>query len=154
MALWKVSDSNNAMENIQYLLALKIGNCQGMDNLLEIFLPATIKEMANHIITITGIESNNDLILSDDGLTTAEAGDTVTWLINGNSGVASITAITEIDGVDVFTPNPTPMNSTCWEGSINPVPPSSEVTETYTINYLKVGDATIYTSDPKIRVNP
>jgi hypothetical protein len=110
--------------------------------------------MANHIITITGIESNNDLILSDDGLTTTQAGDTVTWLINGNSGVASVTAITEIEGVDVFDPNPVPLNSACWEGSINPVPPASQITEVYTINYLKVGDATIYTSDPKIQVNP
>jgi hypothetical protein len=110
--------------------------------------------MANHIITITGIESNDDLILSDDGLTTTQAGDTVTWLINGNSGVASVTAITEIEGVDVFDPNPVPLNSSCWEGSINPVPPTSQITEVYTINYLKVGDATIYTSDPKIQVNP
>ncbi|MBT1689792.1 hypothetical protein [Dawidia soli] len=110
--------------------------------------------MANHTITITGIDSNEDLILSDDGMTIANAGDTITWLIDANSGVASITAITEIDGVDVFSPNPTPSASISWEGNINPVPPPSEVTETYTINYLKIGDATIYTSDPKIRVNP
>lgn len=110
--------------------------------------------MANRIITITGIESNDDLILSDGGMTTANAGDSIAWIIDGNSGVASITAITEIAGVDVFSPDPTPLSSISWGGLINPIPPTSQKTETYTINYLKIGDATIYTSDPKIQVNP
>jgi hypothetical protein len=110
--------------------------------------------MANHTITITGISSNDDLILSDNGMTTARPGDTVSWVIDGNSGVASVTAITEINGIDVFSPDPTPASSISWEGNINPVPPTSQKTETYTINYLKIGDATIYTSDPKIQVNP
>lgn len=110
--------------------------------------------MASHIITITGIDSSDDLILSDDGMTTAHAGDTIAWEIDENSGVASVTAITEIDGVDVFSPNPTPQSSLSWEGTINPIPPASTITETYTINYLKIGDATIYTSDPQIQVNP
>lgn len=110
--------------------------------------------MANHLITITGINDDGDLILSDNGETTADADDTITWIIGGNSGVASITAITEVDSVDVFQPNPTPVNSTIWEGFINPVAPPTEIVETYTISYLKVGDATIYVSDPKVRVNP
>lgn len=110
--------------------------------------------MANHTITITGIDSNDDLILSDDGMTTAHAGDTIAWVIDEDSGVASVTAITEIDGVDVFSPDPTPQSSISWAGIINPTPPPSPITETYTINYLKIGDATIYTSDPKIQVNP
>jgi hypothetical protein len=110
--------------------------------------------MATHTITITGIKDNNDLRLSDNGLTTASAGDTIAWVIDRNSGVASVTAITEINGVDVFSPDPTPLSSISWQGIINPVPPTSQKTETYTINYLKIGDATIYTSDPQIQVNP
>jgi hypothetical protein len=108
--------------------------------------------MANHLITITGIEENNDLILSDDGETIASPGDTITWIIAGNSGVASITAITEVEGQDVFNPDPVPVNSTIWEGLVKPV--LVETIETYNINYLKVGDATIYVSDPKVKINP
>jgi hypothetical protein len=110
--------------------------------------------MANHYIIITGIDEHDDLILSDDGETTAHADDTITWIIGGNSGVASITAITEVNGVDVFTPDPTPVSPTSWEGFINPVPPPTEITETYTISYLKIGDATVYISDPKVKINP
>lgn len=110
--------------------------------------------MANHTITITGINSDNTLVLSDNGVTTAAAGDTVTWVIGANSGVASITGIIDDNQVDVFSPDPVPATSTSWQGTINPVAPSSQVTEIYTINYLKIGNATIYSSDPEIQVNP
>lgn len=110
--------------------------------------------MADHTITITGIDSEGSLILSDNGSTTAYADDTITWVIGPSSGVASITAIIDQSSIDVFSPDPVPVSATSWQGTINPTPPPSTQTETYTINYLKIGDAMIYTSDPEIEVKP
>lgn len=110
--------------------------------------------MANRVITITGINNDGTLILSDGGTTTAEAGDTVTWVVANNSGVASITGIIDDSEIDVFSPDPVPVNAVSWQGTINPTPPSSQETEIYTINYLKIGDSKIHSSDPKIQVNP
>lgn len=109
--------------------------------------------MANRTITITGINSDGTLILSDGGTTTANAGDTVTWVVGDNSGVASITGIIDDSEIDVFSPDPVPVSSTSWQGTIKTTPPTSMETEEYTINYLKIGDAVIHSFDPKIQVN-
>lgn len=110
--------------------------------------------MANWTITILGINSDNTLKLSDGGSTTTSAGDTVAWVIGENSGVASITGIIDVSTIDVFSPDPVPVSSTSWQGTINPTPPPRLETETYSINYLKIGDSKIYTSDPEIQVKP
>lgn len=111
--------------------------------------------MANRPITIQGINSDGTLILSDNGNTVASRGDTVTWIIGNNSGVASISSIHDTSLVDVFNPEPTKMpgNSTSWQGTIrsdlSPLPQS----ESYCIYYKKLNDPTVYNHDPVIQVN-
>jgi hypothetical protein len=109
--------------------------------------------MANHTITIEGINSDGTLKLSDGGVTTASPGDTVTWVIGNNSGLASITGIIDDSTINVFSQDPVPVSSTSWQGTVNPTPPPSSETESYTINYLKIGDSKIYSYDPDIDVN-
>ncbi|HEX5652172.1 MAG TPA: hypothetical protein VFX58_03805 [Chitinophagaceae bacterium] len=112
--------------------------------------------MANRPITITGINpADNSLILSDNGTTVANPGDTVTWLIGQNSGVASITGITDNSTpTDVFNPDPAPVaSSSNWQGTINPgINAATE--EYYTINYTKTSTEGSFKFDPKIQVNP
>src|SRR5437867_4470617 len=111
--------------------------------------------MANRPITIEGINpSDNSLILSDHGTTTANRSDTITWNIANNSGVAAITGILDNATVDIFSPDPAvEPNSSSWQGTVNPnlaVPAE----ETYTITYIKSGGNETYRFDPKISVNP
>lgn len=78
--------------------------------------------MAVRPIHITGIDANGCLILSDHGHTIANRGDTIQWIIDNNSGVATISSIHDTSSVDVFLPDPTrqPGNSQNWRGTINP----------------------------------
>jgi hypothetical protein len=111
--------------------------------------------MANRPITILGIDPNSfALILSDHGITNVNPGDTVTWNIGANSGVASINSITETSGVDVFDPDPAvEPNSTSWQGTVNPtIARGSE--ESYTIYYTADNGGETHRFDPKISVNP
>ena len=110
--------------------------------------------MANHPITITGINTaENKLILSDNGHTYVDPGDTVSWLIGQNSGVSAITAINDDVAADVFSPDPSKVgNSNNWQGTVNSNIARGSV-ENYTIVYTKsTGEACAY--DPKIEVNP
>lgn len=111
--------------------------------------------MANRPINIEGINSSdNSLILSDHGHTTANPSDTVTWNILNNSGVSSITGIVDNSTIDIFSPDPTLQpNTSSWQGTVNPnvTVPSSE---TYTINYTKSGSNQTYRYDPIIQINP
>jgi len=107
--------------------------------------------MPNRPITITGIE-NGQLVLSDNGNTNVNPGDTVTWKIGTDSGVASITGIVDDSTIDVFSPDPTQkQNSTSWEGTVR-----SDVTpgtvENYHITYTTTSGGT-GSHDPKISVN-
>ena len=111
--------------------------------------------MANRPINITGIDGQGNLILSDNGNTNVDPGDTVTWNIMNNSGVASITAIVDDSTVDLFSPDPSAINSSpgaSWQGTI-----SSSATrgaeETYHINYTTTSGRTC-SHDPVIKVNP
>jgi hypothetical protein len=107
--------------------------------------------MANHPITITGI-ADNKLVLSDNGHTFVNPGDTVTWIVGNNSGVSSITAITDNVTVDVFSPDPSKVgNSNNWQGTVNPNIAKGSV-ETYTIGYTTGNQSCSF--DPKIEVNP
>jgi hypothetical protein len=110
--------------------------------------------MANRPITITGINpTDNSLILSDNGNTTANLGDTITWNIGNNSGVASITGIIDDSAIDIFSPDPSVQpNSSSWQGTINPnlSIPSEEY---YTIAYTKTTGDEEFRFDPKISVN-
>ena len=110
--------------------------------------------MANRPITIEGINpADNSLILSDNGNTTANLGDTITWNIGNNSGVASITGIIDDSDIDIFSPDPSVQpNSSSWQGTVNPnlAVPTEEI---YHITYTRTGSDEIYKHDPKIQVN-
>ena len=111
--------------------------------------------MANRPITITGINpADHSLILSDHGSTNVDPGDTVTWLIAQNSGVGSITSITDNNGAtDVFNPDPAPIGgSSNWRGTVNPNIARGS-TETYTIWWLPSVGNQLYRFDPVIQVN-
>ena len=110
--------------------------------------------MANRPITILAINPDNSLELSDRGRTEANSGDTVTWIIGPNSGVASITSIAEKPGSpDVFNPDPAPLGgSSNWQGTIRQVSESTE--EEYNISYTKESGGGVFTFDPVIRANP
>jgi hypothetical protein len=114
--------------------------------------------MANHTITITGIDPTDPptLILSDRGKTLVNPGDTVTWDIRPHSGVASITVAETPDipgNIDVFDPDPAPLgNSGKWRGRVRPNIVWGAV-EWYTINFTPEGGGTDIRFDPKIQVN-
>lgn len=110
--------------------------------------------MANRPVTITGINNDGTLQLTDNGNVSANPSDTVTWLIGANSGVQSIDAIVDKSlPTDVFNPDPTRQpNSTSWQGTINPAI-NSTVSETYIINYTD-NNGVPHRFDPVIQVNP
>lgn len=109
--------------------------------------------MPNRPITIEGINPDNTLILSDHGNTTANKGDTVTWSIANNSGVASITSINDDSTGDIFNPNPSVQpNSTSWQGTVR-TDLQTPTSETYTISYTKEGSTEEFRFDPTIQVN-
>lgn len=112
--------------------------------------------MANRPIHIQGINGDGSLQLSDNGNTTANLGDTIQWLIDNNSGVASISSIHDTSAVDIFNPDPTrqPGGSQNWQGTINPNLTPLPQQESYCIYYTKPNDPTVYTHDPLIQVNP
>jgi len=107
--------------------------------------------MVNHSIRITGIV-NGVLQLSDNGITNVDPGDTVTWSISPNSGVASITGIVDNSQIDIFNPDPAVQGNGSWMGTVNSsIARGSE--ENYTINYTTSSNEA-GTFDPKIKVNP
>lgn len=109
--------------------------------------------MPNRPITITGINPDNSLILSDHGHTSANPGDTITWLIAQKSGVTAINSILPKAGSpNIFKPAPGPVgHSSNWRGTIDPSI-HAPVEEDYSIGYSKIigGD---FVFDPKISVN-
>ena len=123
--------------------------------------------MANHNITIEGIDSEGHLILSDRGLgyTAGQKTDTITWIIGPQSGVASITDIQDNSSIDVFNPNPRPFPQdpptradSNWRGTIRsdltlPNPPNY-VEESYSILFRRTPGGEVERHDPIIRVNP
>lgn len=112
--------------------------------------------MANRPINITGIDpSTGQLILSDNGQTNVDPGDTVTWNIMNNSGVASITSIVDDTTTNLFSTQPTAQNSNAgssWQGTISSSA-QRNAEEDYTINYTTDAGETCR-HDPKIIVNP
>jgi hypothetical protein len=111
--------------------------------------------MANRPINITGIDaSTGQLILSDNGSTTVNQNDTVTWNIMNNSGVASITGIVDNSSLNLFSQGPAAQNSSpaaSWQGTISSsATPGAE--ETYTINYTTDNGLTCK-HDPVIKIN-
>jgi len=110
--------------------------------------------MPNRPIHIEGIEANGDLILSDHGQTNVDRGDTVTWIIQPQSGVQEINKIVKSAGVEVFSIIPALVgNSGNWRGTISlTIPGGSE--EKYDIHYTRNGGTQIEIFDPKIMVNP
>jgi hypothetical protein len=118
-------------------------------------------------ITIT-IEKANPagctLTMSDNGITEANPGDYVEWILGANSGIAQITGITVDQGsIDVFKPDPKPVdgsNKTKWKGRINPDITEIEQ-ENYTIDWttsgsgwLNEGAGAPCSTDPIIKVSP
>jgi Tfp pilus assembly protein PilW len=110
--------------------------------------------MANRPISISGINPDGSLILSDNGSTNVNPADTVTWQLSPNSGVASINGIIDSSTTDVFSPDPARLaNSSNWQGTVNPlIARGSE--ERYTINYTRANGSETGSFDPKIQVNP
>lgn len=110
----------------------------------------------NHNITIThGDPVTGILTLSDHGQTNVDPSDTVTWLIGQNSGVGSITAISDDpNSTDVFNPDPALVGgSTNWKGTINPTIAKGSP-ENYTICWKTPSGAIPPCYDPIIQVNP
>ncbi len=110
----------------------------------------------NHNITITnGDPVTGILTLTDRGQTDVDPGDTVTWLIGNNSGVGSITAISDDpNSTDVFNPDPAVVGgSTNWKGTINPNIAKGSY-EDYTICWKTPSGAIPPCYDPRIQVNP
>jgi hypothetical protein len=104
----------------------------------------------HRVIHIKGIDpiDQNKLILDEPELD-AESGDTVQWVVLGNSGVDRIEQITEKDGFnDVWITRPIGRNN--WRGTL------INVDQLYTYEYnifWKKGNNT-YKHDPKISINP
>jgi hypothetical protein len=119
----------------------------------KLFIHINFKTMANRPIQIQSINTDGSLQLSDNGNTTANPGDTIQWIINNNSGVATISSIHDTSVVDVFNPDPAKQtNSQNWQGTINPNI-TSNTEETYCIYYTIPGSSVVYNHDPKITVN-
>ena len=112
--------------------------------------------MAVRPIHIQSINADGTLQLSDNGNTTANLGDTIQWIIDNNSGVATISSIHDTSSVDVFNPDPARQqgNSQNWQGTINPGLSPLPQEESYCIYYTKPGSSIVYFQDPKIIVNP
>jgi len=112
--------------------------------------------MANRPINITGSNTSTGVLtLSDNGNTTANPGDTVTWNIGPNSGVGSIDDISDdASSTDVFNPDPAKMsgNNNSWQGTVNPNI-ATPVTENYTISWYDTAGGGPYSYDPTIQVN-
>ena len=76
--------------------------------------------MANRPINIEGIDpSSGQLILSDNGNTNVDPGDTVTWNILNNSGVASITNIVDNSTTDLFSIGIKKWQYDIWGDTVN-----------------------------------
>jgi len=121
----------------------------------------------NYNITITASTPNtvdpNDssLTLDDNGQTTCDPGDTITWKIGQGSGVGRICSISKDTGSsDLFGPpesnEPAPQgNSGNWRGTIN-ADASPNAEEDYTICWYTDADPEVgpYCYDPQIKINP
>lgn len=105
-------------------------------------------------IHIKGIKPNGGLKLNPPGTAVANSDDTVTWIIDAGSGVASIDAIYNKDGTqnNVFDSGPGPVrDSKAWKGTIRQV--DTQTTENYAIVYTKTTGGQ-FTDDPVIQANP
>jgi len=111
--------------------------------------------MAIRPINILGINEDGTLQLSDNGITIANPGDTIQWIIGSNSGVDTISSIHDTSSVDVFNPDPQkqPGQSKIWQGTINPGITSFPQIENYCIYYTKTGSSIVYMNDPRIQVD-
>ena len=103
-------------------------------------------------INITGSDtSTGNLTLSDNNPTVSQ-NETVTWVIQGNSGVSAITGIHEkVGSQDVFNGEPGPVGggSKNYSGTISS---SATGEETYYINWTD-DDGNPHQYDPKITVS-
>jgi hypothetical protein len=112
--------------------------------------------MANRPINITGSNtSTGALTLSDNGNTSANPGDTVTWNIGQNSGVSSIDDISDdASSTNVFDPDPEKMpgNTSSWQGTVN-ANITTSASESYTIKWYDASGV-LHSYDPIIQVNP
>lgn len=108
--------------------------------------------MPNHDITITGIDSKGELILSDGGQTNVGRGDTVTWKIDSKSGVKEINRIVKTGGDEIYEQRPKKENgSKSWKGEISATV-KIHSKEIYSIEYTPE-QGTPAQFDPIIQVN-
>ena len=111
----------------------------------------------NHVVIITyGDPETCILTLSDGGETDVDPGDTVTWVIGPNSGVVSITSISDDpNSTDVCNPDPTPFpnGNSPWRGTVSLTIARGSL-ETYTICWKSASGLIPCCYDPIIKVKP
>lgn len=98
----------------------------------------------------------------NDNLTTdVNAGDTVTWQLDSNSGLSSIASIQLVgrtdpsynpNSINLLSNNPTSTNGVFTATVVSPSPGVNQF-ECYKIGFTIPGDSTIYYDDPKLKMN-
>ncbi|MEQ8477418.1 hypothetical protein [Fulvivirga sp.] len=119
--------------------------------------------MAENVSIYISKQSDNDgLYLSDSEghqgdntiTTVVSPGDIVTWSLVANGGVYQITAITDEVSNNLFVSNPAPTDpsnpQSSWTGTIKS---DASGSESYSISYRLSAGGTVYTDDPKLKVN-
>jgi hypothetical protein len=117
--------------------------------------------MANQIIFILGTKpnathpDNRDLILSDEGDSIVNYGDTVFW-VNMVSSITSFRITDDNLHSDVFHPDPLQIEGSMnWKGKVKeksqPLKGKKVIQESYTISFTQDGQTFSY--DPVIRLN-
>jgi plastocyanin len=110
--------------------------------------------MANHSVTVLGINPDGTLILSDRESTAVNPGDTVTWAIGADAGTVKVTKLTDSSGTNIFSPVPVFQSRTAtWLGTINPAAKRG-LLATYNISYTIGSNPTESRVAAKIQVNP
>ncbi len=106
----------------------------------------------NHTIMITAV-SGSTLTLSDNGQTTVNAGDSVTWIVQGNVGITLTSISADQGSSDIFDPNtePTQLPNGSIKGTV--ASNANGLTENYTIHWQSNSNGRYYSMDPTLRVN-
>ncbi len=111
------------------------------------------KEMATRPIRITKSDATTGMLeLPGRGRTEADAGDTIRWQIENQSGVHSIVAITQKGGTNFWSETPRPQGAN-WQGTISPE--AQELAEyEYAIHWKASADGPVLVHDPIISIKP
>ncbi len=83
-------------------------------------------------------------------ITLVSPGDIMIWKMTED--VIEINAITENEGNDVFSTNPTKQSDGTWQAVVGNFPPGN--TQSYSITYTVKGIEGTFTQDPIMKINP